>query len=199
MPQLSTYGSTEDGYITTLAINKTATTLIVGAPSSFAQDQDTYEWHGFFFFDTSSIGAGAIVSKVVLRYVVTAVVGGLDMRALRLKFYMGNDAGTTLETTDYKDVVIGGTLGYTEVKQPVVQTYTRTFLVASYPEVNLTGTTNIEIDAHWAGAITTDTHAVIGTQENATEANRPLLTVDYDYAGISNADLKNAELRNAKP
>ena len=180
MAQLATNGSTADGYCTTTSgPYTTQTTMLVGAPSSDSADSDSAEWHAFMFFDTSSIPTGSTISEVELDFRVTAVQG--DPTGFRLKAYIGNNTiGSTLEKTDYKDTITNGTY----FGQYTAGTGAKTQSVDDdedvFDEINLSGYTNVEIDAYFLGQVTSSgLVSSMATQNHATSSYRPKLTVTY--------------------
>jgi len=172
-------GTTEDGYCTTgFGPAKTSSTMLVGANSSDSQDSDSAEYHSFMFFNTAALPNDAVVSQVKLTIRVTSIQGVHSN--LLLNAYIGdNIIGSTLETSDYNDVVNGGEL----LEQSASSTGTKTFRStdsAVTGEVSLTAYTNIEIDAYWYGtAGSSGVIASIATQEYSTAAYRPQLEVTY--------------------
>lgn len=94
--------SAEDGYIagvtgspSPVGVFKTGDDIIVTSSSSMA----TTESQGFFFFDISSLPAGAIVSAVRLKAYLNSFVGVIENGSEVVLFFRDN--GTTLDTTDF--------------------------------------------------------------------------------------------------
>jgi len=182
-------GSTEDGYGTTSGVNKTATTMLVGAGSSSQQDLDTKEFHSFMFFDTSSLPDNCVVITVKLNWRVTSFAG--SDRAITNKVYIGsNTIGSTLEAADYGDTITNGVLlGSMTLNTAGAKTLSSSSSVIT-GEVNLTGYTNIEMDAYWNSSIGPSSCMItIATQDNGTSAYRPTLEVTYEIPQIISVNI----------
>jgi len=182
-------GSSEDGYGTTSSVNTVATTMLIGANSSNEQDVDASEKHVFMFFDTSSLPDNAVVIQVKLSWRVTAFAG--NDANIDNKVYIGsNTAGSTLETTDYGLTITNGTLLGTNTTNTAGAKSLTSTADAVCAEVNLTGYTNIEMDAYWNGFISTTAHIItIASQDHGTASYRPQLEITYELPQVISVNM----------
>lgn len=174
------YGSTEDGYlIYGIVVNKTSTALFVGAESSGSQDVDGAEYHGILFFNTSILGADATIITATLTFTIEQVIGDFPPG---LGIWMDNGAaGSTLTGADYKTVINNGEKIARIPGDPDEMPGTWQISINSsyFDQINKTDYTNIEFDAEWGGVISSTQGIYISTQEHATVAYRPKLSITY--------------------
>lgn len=180
------YGSTEDGYGPSSYYNKLAYILYNG--SSASSDQDTNgELHSHWFFDISDIPNGATVTQanLYLRKIYTS--GDIAYVGNTADLYVGNGtAGSTGDTGDYNATVNNGVLFKSRAINGLGLGSDVNFLSTDSSAmteiedaVNDGNTLNFEMDIGWSGGIGSASYLGWASQNNATQAYRPYLTITY--------------------
>jgi hypothetical protein len=181
MPTVRIPGTTADGHCTATGYLDTSNaTCLVGAGSSGQQDVDQYEYHSFFFFDTSVIPSGAKIFAATLGCYFYFQYGAAGR--LQSKFYLcDGDLGSTLTTADYKVGVNNG--AYIGLVDGISALGQKTLSIGSsgLAQINKHGYTNVEIDAYWIGNWTAGMYMFFYTANHSTPSQRPYLDVWYKF------------------
>ncbi len=148
-----------------------------------------YVYRGFLKFDTSSIGSSSTVAQVNLRLTCVTDYSSqdFDVQVVKQNWSAQDPINSTSENTAYSNCLSGAadssiwrnTAGMTTATQ-----YTSGNLDVSW--VNKTGSTyySLRSDRDYSGTTPTiEEYILVGSQENSTAANRPVLTVVYSTGG----------------